>query len=59
VVPRLLENPREKGEIRRAIAQDLFHQPGSAARRALRTLYDDLVLDPPQALREVAAAAAG
>lgn len=59
VVPRLLENPGDKGEIRRAIARDLFHRPGDAAERALRTLYDDLELDPPGALRDVAPAPVG
>lgn len=59
VVPRLLADPRDRSEIRRAIARDLFHRPGDAARRALRTLYDDLELDPPAGLRDVAAAAVG
>lgn len=59
VVPRLLERPEEKGEIRRAIADDVFFQPGTASARAARTLYELLELDPPEELRAVAGAAAG
>jgi len=59
VIPRLLENPGEKSEIRRAIAEDLFHRPGDAAERALRTLYDDIELDPPESMRDVAPAPIG
>lgn len=59
LIPRLLENPNEKSEIRRAIAKDLFFEPGTAAARATRTLYDLLDLDPPEALRSVKAATQG
>jgi hypothetical protein len=45
--------------VRRAIAQDLFFEPGTATARAARTIYDLLELDPPSELAGVAAATAG
>ncbi|MFG0318282.1 MAG: CDP-glycerol glycerophosphotransferase family protein [Planctomycetota bacterium JB042] len=59
VVPRLLENPEEKGEIRRAIANDLFFEPGTATDRAVRRLYEDLELELPETVKDVEAAVAG
>ncbi len=59
VVPRLLETAHEKSPIRQAIAQDLFFEPGKAAQRAARTIYDLLELEAPSELREIAAARAG
>lgn len=59
VIPRLLADPAAGSPIRRQIAADLFFDPGNATRRALRTLYDDLELDPPAALATVEAATIG
>jgi len=47
LVPRLLEDPSEKREIRRAIARDLFHQPGRATDNAAAAIYDLVGLAPP------------
>jgi CDP-Glycerol:Poly(glycerophosphate) glycerophosphotransferase len=58
-IPRALESPHEKSAVRRAIAQDLFFEPGTATARAARTIYDLLELDPPSELAGVAAATAG
>lgn len=49
VVPRLLENPGEKSAIRRAIAADLFFEPGKATQNAVSALYRELELEPPPA----------
>jgi CDP-glycerol glycerophosphotransferase (TagB/SpsB family) len=59
VIPRLLENPGEKSEIRRQIAKDLFFEPGTATARAARTLYELMDLEPPADLGSVAAAKPG
>ncbi len=59
LVPRLLENPNEKSEIRRAIAADLFHRPGHAAERAVAQIYRDLGMETPAALEQTEAAAVG
>ncbi len=45
-VPRLLAEPDEKSEIRRALARDVFHEPGRATARVLRELYADLEMEP-------------
>lgn len=42
----LLESPDEKSELRRALARDVFHEPGNATTRALTELYRDLEIDP-------------
>ncbi len=59
VVPRLLENPNEKSEIRRAIAADLFFRPGRAAERAVAQIYRDLDIEAPGELAGVEAATVG
>lgn len=41
---RLLADPHEKSEVRRALARDVFHDPGNAARNAVNELYADLEL---------------
>ncbi len=58
-IPRLLERPEELSEVRRAIAKDLFFQPGSASARAARHLYEALELDAPDDVRAVASATVG
>ncbi len=50
LVPRLLADPSEKSELRRAIAADLFHEPGRATENALRRLYAELELEPHEAV---------
>ena len=50
LIPRLLDDASEKSEIRRAIAADLFHEPGRAADNAALALYDELDLEPPPSL---------
>jgi len=59
LVPYLLENPGQKSEIRRAIAADLFYKPGTATTRALRQLYENMDLSPPQETLAVEKATAG
>lgn len=59
LVPHLLENPDEKSEIRRAIAEDLFFEPGTAAQRAARQIYEDIELAPPETVQAIAPAVAG
>ncbi|MBI4881983.1 MAG: CDP-glycerol glycerophosphotransferase family protein [Planctomycetes bacterium] len=59
LVPKLLENPQEKSECRRAIARDLFFEPGKATDRALRRMYEDMDLEAPEAVSRVEAAAIG
>lgn len=57
-IPRLLENPSEKSEIRQAIAKDLFHQPGRAAENSARAVYGLLDLAPPRELASPSGTAA-
>lgn len=52
LVPRLLEDASERAEIRQAIAQDLFHDPGNAARNSALALYEELEMEPWQGLGE-------
>ncbi|MFH0944748.1 MAG: CDP-glycerol glycerophosphotransferase family protein [Planctomycetota bacterium] len=52
MVPRLLEDPSGKSEIRRAIARDLFHQPGKATGNAVRCILDLVSLEPLAAADE-------
>lgn len=59
LVPHLIEHPEEKSAIRRAIAADLFHQPGTATHRAVKKLYEDMDLEPTPELSAVAPASAG
>jgi CDP-glycerol glycerophosphotransferase (TagB/SpsB family) len=42
-----IAQPQRMSDIRRAAAQDIFYQPGSATRRAVRKIYDFLHLAPP------------
>ncbi len=59
LIPRLLEDSSEKSEIRRAIADDLFFDPGNATSRAARRLYEDMEMDMPESIRAVEAAVVG
>ena len=59
LVPSLLDDPSEKSEIRRALANDIFFRPGTATDRAVRCLYEDLNLEPPESVMQTEAAAAG
>jgi hypothetical protein len=47
-VKRGLLRPSERSELRRNVAEDLFHLPGSATARATAALYDVLELDAAQ-----------
>lgn len=56
-VERALASPAEKSATRRAIAADLFYQPGTATRRSVAALYEALELEhtaPERPLQEVA-----
>jgi len=46
-VERALEDPSERSDVRRAMATDLFHEPGAATERAVAALYDAMGLDAP------------
>jgi glycosyltransferase involved in cell wall biosynthesis len=46
-VMRALEHPAEKAASRRAVAADLFHEPGTATHRAVAAMYELLELDAP------------
>ena len=41
-------DPRSLGEIRRAVAADLFYRPGGATARPCTYLYEAMELDPPR-----------
>lgn len=41
-------NPTEKSEPRKAVARELYYEPGTATDRAVRVLYEAIELDPPQ-----------
>lgn len=56
-VPALLAEPSAKSAIRRRIAADLFHEPGTATERAVRQLYREVGLSPREALSGAPAAA--
>ena len=43
---RALADPAVRGETRRAVAADLFYEPGGATARAVRYLYEALALEP-------------
>jgi len=45
-VGRALNNPTEQSDIRKAIAEELFYDPGHATARAGRELYELIELDP-------------
>jgi CDP-glycerol glycerophosphotransferase (TagB/SpsB family) len=44
-VERAIANPEARSETRRAVAADLFHQPGSATARCADALYQAIGLD--------------
>jgi hypothetical protein len=58
-VERALANPSELSATRRAIAADLFHQPGTATARCADALYDAVGLESALGARPFKAAAAG
>lgn len=43
-----LAEPFKQAAARRAVAAELFHEPGTATARAVRELYEVLELDPPE-----------
>jgi hypothetical protein len=45
-VVRAIANPSQRSSERRAVAEDLFHRPGSATTRAVAALYEAIELDP-------------
>jgi len=45
-VERALASPREKSAVRRAVAADLFHEPGTATARCVAEMYDAIALEP-------------
>ena len=47
-VERALAAPAERAASRRAIAADLFHQPGTATARAVAALYETIELEQPE-----------
>jgi len=59
LVPSLLEDSSAKSEIRRALASDIFYRPGTATDRAVRCLYEDMDIAPPESVMETEAASAG
>jgi CDP-glycerol glycerophosphotransferase (TagB/SpsB family) len=46
-----LSAPKERSAQRRAVADELFYQPGSATERAVEALYDVIELEAPGAVR--------
>ena len=49
-VERGLTMPHLLGEIRRAVAADIFYRPGGATARSIRNLYEAIDLDPVPAM---------
>lgn len=47
LVARQLADPSRRSAARRAVARDLFYEPGTATRRAVAAIYDLLELDAP------------
>jgi hypothetical protein len=59
-VTRALAQPGRFSDRRRAVAQRLFHRPGSATARAVRCVYDTLgIPEPERASRAIAAHSVG
>jgi CDP-glycerol glycerophosphotransferase len=54
-VERAVSNPAERGEARRSVAEELFHDPGTATDRAIYELYAVMELALPEAVRPLAA----
>jgi hypothetical protein len=52
-VERGLAAPLENSGTRRAVAQDLFHCPGSATRRSVEALYETIELEPAPASQTI------
>jgi CDP-glycerol glycerophosphotransferase (TagB/SpsB family) len=48
-VERSLADPSKQSQARKKVAQELFHEPGTATLRAVSELYEVLELDPIQA----------
>jgi hypothetical protein len=57
-VERAFADPRAGSNERRTVAQDLFHEPGTATARALAELYSVLELEAPAAAAVPTGAAA-
>ena len=55
-VDRALANPAARSAQRRAVAADLFHQPGSATARCAAALYEAIALEPAAATAGMTAA---
>jgi hypothetical protein len=51
-VERSLANPADKSVTRRAVAEDLFHRPGTATLRAVKELYELMELSQPELLTQ-------
>ncbi|HET7617676.1 MAG TPA: CDP-glycerol glycerophosphotransferase family protein [Vicinamibacterales bacterium] len=47
-VDRAIADPDAGSDVRRAVAADLFHEPGAATARAVRELYEALELEPAE-----------
>jgi len=58
-VERALANPSALSATRRAIAADLFHEPGTATERCAAALYDAIGLAPTVVAQPLRAAPAG
>ena len=56
-IERALADPSARSAARRAVAEDLFHQPGTATMRCAAALYDAVGLEPRSAPDQVASAA--
>jgi CDP-glycerol glycerophosphotransferase (TagB/SpsB family) len=56
-VDRALESPREHSAERRAVASDLFYQPGTATRRVVEALYEVIELSVPSGVQTAASSA--
>jgi hypothetical protein len=58
-VERALANPAAKSATRRAVAADLFHEPGTATARCADALYEAIGLEPIRVAQPFGAAEAG
>jgi CDP-glycerol glycerophosphotransferase (TagB/SpsB family) len=58
-VVRLLDDPSEKSALRQKIANDLFYKPGTASLRAVRRIYEELQMEPIDAVKHADAAVVG
>jgi CDP-glycerol glycerophosphotransferase (TagB/SpsB family) len=55
-VERALDEPAEKAASRRAVAAELFYQPGTATNRCVAALYEAIQLDPVAAMSSLPSA---